>query len=143
MAENLKFESLPIAIELIPVMVQVTGIATFLYVTWEEIIYTFAAIFLGLIWLKVSEDKSGQEYGEKRAARHLFGKLGEWLDQENAKNVFDDAQSQFLMFDSSIEADEYKAVVTAAGIANALRGTASVLLSIYLVFVVSSVVISS
>ena len=136
MATNVKFEGTPIALALMPVVIQVTGIAAFLYVTRGEIIYTFAAIILSLIWLKVSEDKSVQEYGEKRAARHLFGKLGEWLDQENAENVFDDAQSKFLMFDSSIEADEYKAVVTAAGIANSLRGAAYVLVSVYLVFVI-------
>ena len=143
MAENIKFASLPIALALLPVVIQVTGIAAFLYVTRGEIIYTFAAIILSLIWLKVSEDKSVQEYGEKRVARHLFGKLGEWLDQKNAKNVFDDAQSQFLMFESSIEADEYKAVVTAAGIANNFRGTVYVLVSVYLVFVVFTVVVSS
>ena len=141
--DNLSFKSLPIAMELIPVAVQVTGIAAFLFVTREETTYTFAAIILGLVWLKVSENKSPQEYGEKRAARHLFGKLGEWLDQKDAKNVFDDAQSKYLMFEGSIEADEYKAVVTAAGIANSLRGLASFLVNAYLVFVVFEVVVSS
>ena len=140
MVENVKFETMPIVLALLPVAIQVTGIAAFLYVTRGDIVYTFAAIILSLIWLKVSEDKSVQEYGEKRAARHLFGKLGEWLDKEDAKNIFDNTQSKYLMFDGSIEADEYKAVVTAAGIANNLRGTAYVLVSMYLVFVVFTVV---
>ena len=139
MAENVKFESTPIVMALLPVVIQVTGIAAFLYVTRGDMAYTFTAIFLSLIWLKVSEDKSVQEFGEKRAARHLFGKLGKWLDQDDTEDVFDAAQSKYLMFDGSIEADEYKAVVTAAGIANSLRGTAYVLVSVYLVFVVFTV----
>ena len=113
MPDNLGFKSLPIALELIPVAVQVTGITAFLFVTRKETTYTFAAIILSLVWLKVSENKSPQEYGEKRVARHLFGKLGEWLDQKDATNIFDDTQSKYLMFEGSIEADEYRSLVTA------------------------------
>ena len=139
MTENVKFERMPIVLAVLPVVIQVVGISVFLYVAREDVVYTFAAIILSLVWLKVSEDKSVQEFGEKRAARHLFGKLGEWLNQEDAKNVFDDAQSKYLMFDKSIEADEYKAVTTASGIANSLRGAANVLVSIYLVYIVFTV----
>lgn len=143
MAENVKFERMPIALALFPVVIQVAGITAFLYVAREQIIYTFAAIILSLIWLKVSEDKSVVDFGEKRAARHLFGKLGEWLDQKDAENVFDEAQIKYLMFDSSIESDEYSAVATASGIANTLRGAAYVVVSMYLVFVVFTVVTSA
>ncbi len=62
MHDNLSFKSLPIAMELIPVTIQVTGITAFLFVTREDMTYTFAAIILGLIWLKDSENKSPQEY---------------------------------------------------------------------------------
>ena len=122
-----------------PVLIQVTGVAAFLYVSRGETTSTFAAIFLSLIWLKVSEDRSVQEFGEKRAARYLYGKLGEWLDHNDAEEIFDAAQSKYLLFDGSIEADEYKAVVTAAGIANNLRGTAYVLVSVYLIFILFTV----
>ena len=71
MVENVKFETMPIVLALLPVAIQVTGIAAFLYVAHGDVAYTFAAIFLSLIWLKVSEDKSVQEYGEKRAARQI------------------------------------------------------------------------
>ena len=141
MANDLKFEGMPIVLALLPVVIQITGIAALLYVTQYEVKTTFAAIILSLIWLKVSEDNSVQQYGEKRAARHLFGMLGKWLNQQDAKKVFDDAQSKYLMFDTSIEADEYKAVMTAAGIANSLRGVATVLVTVYLVFEVAIVVI--
>ena len=139
MAENVKFEGMPIAMALLPVAIQVAGIAAFLYATRQEIIFTFAAIFLSLIWLKVSEENWVQEIGEKRATRHLFRQLGKWLDQEDAEEVFDDAQSKYLMIDGSIESDDNKALVTAAGIANSLRGAVYVVVSMYLVFVVFTV----
>jgi hypothetical protein len=113
-----------------------TAIAAFLYVTRQEIVFTFAAIILSLIWLKVSEENWVQEIGEKRATRRLFVQLGKWLDQEDAEKVFDDAQSKYLMIDGSIESDLHKATVTAAGIANSLRGVASVLARVYLLYVV-------
>jgi len=134
--ENVKFRGMPIALALLPVAIQVSGIAAFLYVTRQEIAFTFAAIFLSLIWLKVSEENWVQDIGEKRASRHLFGQIGKWLDQEDAEKIFDDAQSKYLMIDGSIESDDNKAVVTAAGIANSLRGAASVLVRVYLLYVV-------
>ena len=140
MVENAKYDSMPIVLALMPVAIQVAGIAAFLYATRQEIIFTFAAIFLSLIWLKVSEENWVQEIGEKRASRYLFGQLGKWLDQKDAEKVFDDAQSKYLMIDGSIESDDNKAVVTAAGIANGLRTVATVLVSIYLLFVVFTAV---
>lgn len=90
MANNLKFEGVPIVLALMPVAIQVAGIAAFLYVTRQEIVFTFAAIFLSLIWLKVSKENWVEDIGEKRATKHLFGQLGKWLDQEHAEKVFDD-----------------------------------------------------
>lgn len=136
MAENVKYERLPLVLALMPVAIQAAGIAAFLYVTRQEIIFTFAAIILSLIWLKVSKENWVEDIGEKRATRHLFGQLGKWLDQEDAEKVFDDALSKYLMIDGSIESDDNKALVTAAEIANSLRGTASVLVSMYLLYVV-------
>ncbi len=136
MANNLKFEGVPIVLALMPIAIQVAGIAAFLYVTRQEIVFIFAAIFLSLMWLKVSKENWVEDIGEKRATRHLFGQLGKWLDQEDAEKVFDDVLSKYLMIDGSIESDDNKALVTAAGIANSLRGTASVLVSVYLLYVV-------
>jgi hypothetical protein len=139
MAENVKFETTPIVLELLPAVIQVTGIAAFLYVARQEIIYTFGAIFLSLIWLKVSEQKWVQEFGKMRVTRRLFGKMGEWLSQEDAEEVFDDALAEYLMIDRNVDSDDNIAVVTAAGLANTLRGAAYVLVSVYLVFVVFTV----
>ena len=142
MAENVKLKGMPIALALLPVVIQVAGIAAFLYVAREEIIYTFAAIFLSLIWLKVSEQDWVQDVGEKRATRRLFAQLGKWLDQEDAERIFDDALSKYLMIDGSIESDDNIAVVTAAGLANTLRGAAYVLVSMYLVFIVATILVA-
>ena len=143
MAENVKFERMPIALALLPVAIQFTGIAAFLYVTRQEIVFSFVAIFLSLIWLKVSKENWVEDIGEKRATRHLFGQLGKWLDQEDAEKVFDDALSEYLMIDGSIESDDNMAVATAAGLANTLRGATYVLVSVYLVFVVFTVFTSA
>lgn len=142
MVENVKYERMPIVLALMPVAIQFAGIAAFLYVTRQEIVFTLAAIFLSQIWLKVSVQSWVQEFSEKRATRYLFGHLGKWLNQEGAETVFDDAQSEYLMIDGSIESDHNIAVVTAEGLANTLRGAAYVLINVYLVFVVFTVVTS-
>jgi hypothetical protein len=114
-----------------------------LLIAREDAIYTFAAIILSLIWLKVSRIEFSDEYGEKRVARHLFGKLGEWLDQGDAITIFDDAQSKYLGFERNIEDDDYKAIVRWASMADFLRGIASRLLHAYLVFVIFEMAVST
>ena len=106
MANNLKFEGVPIVLALMPIAIQVAGIAAFLYVTRQKIVFIFAAIFLSLMWLKVSKENWVEDIGEKRATRHLFGQLGKWLDQEDAEKVFDDVLSKYLMIDGSMESDD-------------------------------------
>lgn len=56
------------------------------------------------------------------------------MNQEDAADEFDEALAKYQMIDGSIENDEYRAVVTAAGIANALRGAIAFLISCYLVY---------
>ncbi len=135
MSDDLKLEGVPIAMELIPVAIQITGIAALLILTLGESTHSIAAIVLSLTWLKVSQSEMPEEYGKLRAARHLYGKLGGWLNQEDGESIFDVTTSKYLLIDGSIQDDQYRAVITAAGLANGIRGFASFVIHAYLLFV--------
>ncbi|GGY11338.1 hypothetical protein GCM10007160_42960 [Litchfieldella qijiaojingensis] len=79
-----------------------------------------------------------EDFGDFRVRRHLFSLIGEWMNRSDAAEEFDDALSRYLMIDGSVENDEYKAVVTAAGLANNFRGLVSFLIYVYLVYLVAT-----
>ncbi|GAA0583181.1 hypothetical protein ACFQH5_17980 [Halomonas salifodinae] len=138
MPDPMKFDIAPIAMELIPAAVQAGSIVVFLVLTAKDSFQAFAAVILSLIWLTVSKNKMAEDFGEFRVRRHLFSLIGEWMNRNDAAEEFDDALSRYLMIDGSVENDEYKAVVTAAGLANNFRGLVSLLIYVYLVYLVAT-----
>lgn len=143
MRDPMKFDSTAIAMESIPAAVQVASIVVVLLLTADDSFRTFASIILSLIWLKVSKkQKMVEDFGDFRLRRHLFSLIGEWMNRSNAAEEFDGALSRYLMIDGSIENDEHKAVVTAAGLADSLRGLVSFLVYGYLVYVIVTVLLS-
>ena len=141
MHENLKFDPMAIAMEMIPAAIQAAGIAAFLLLTAQDTFETFVAITLCVIWLKVSENKMAEQFGEFRVKRHLFSALGKWLDKGEAADIFDSALEKYLMFEGNVESDQYKAVVTAAGLANNFRGLVSFVVYSYLFYAVGTLLL--
>ena len=137
MPDNMEFQFQAIAMELLPAAVQIVGIGTLLYLVYGEPAYSIAAIIISLIWLKSSHSKMAQEFGQLRTTRFLFGRLAGWLNQPDGESEFDSAASEFMMFEGSIEENQYRSVVIAAGLANGLRGLASFVIYGYLVFTVA------
>lgn len=127
---------MPLLMELIPVAIQLVGIMTFLYVSRSDYFQTLVAIVSSFIWLKVSNNKIPDEYGEMRLTRHLFGVIGDWLERVEALEEYDKAQSEFLMIEGRLEDDQYKSLITAAGVGNMVRSFAGILLTLYLVVVI-------
>lgn len=138
MSEILKPERTPIALELVPVAMQLAGLAALLVAVRENLPYSIGSVFLGLTWLSVSRSNMTDEYGNLRLRRALFVRLGTWLNRDDPGAEFDNAQSETLLMDGNLEDDRYKAVVTAAGAANLLRGGASIALHLYLAYLVFS-----
>jgi len=138
MSENsiLEFDRNSIGLDLVPIAVQFVGIGTLLFLVYGEPALSIAAIIISSIWLKLSHSDMPQEYGELRTTRHLFGKLAGWMNQPGGADEYDHAASKFMMFDGSIEDAQYRQVVTAAGLANGLRGFASLIIHGYLIFTV-------
>lgn len=139
----MKFKPIPMLLEFIlPISMQVFAVLALLFLARESALHTLFAIVACLIWLKVSHNKTVQEAGEIRAARKLFAALGRWSDQEDAARLFDDVMSECLMIDP-IESEDTLALVTAWGMANAVRGALSVLLQLYLLVVLALTVMQS
>ena len=138
MPENLELEFSPMALamELVPTAVQIIGISALLILTYGEPTHSIAAIMISLIWIKQCHSNMPEEYGKLRTTRYLFGKLAGWLNQNDGESEYDDAASKFMMFDGSIESNLYRSVITAAGLANGLRGTASFAIHVYLIFTI-------
>ena len=135
--QNMKFETVPIVMELIPAVIQAGGIAVFLTIVRDESFFTLTAIVLSLVWLKISMDnKTIQEYGEIRAMRSLFSQLGEWIGHSNSAEAFDEAYARYLMIDGSIEDDVYRVAMTATGISNGFKSLVSIAVHLYLMFVI-------
>ena len=143
MPDNLKFEFEPTAIanELIPALIQIIGIGALLILTYGESTHSVAAIFISLIWLKLNHSTMPEEYGKLRTTRNLFGKLASWINQHDGEREYDDAASKFMMFEGSIEDNQFRSVVNAAGLANVLRGFASFAIHVYLVFTIAALIL--
>lgn len=137
----MKFDPTAIAMELIPVAIQAASIVVFLILTSQDYFQAFAAVILSLMWLKVSESKMPEDFGNFRLTRHLFSLLGKWMNQDRAPEEFDDALARYTMIDG-IENDLHKAVVTASGLANSVRGFISFSIFVYLTHLVVAVVLS-
>jgi hypothetical protein len=135
MSNPIKLDATAIAMELIPVLVHAAGIVAFLYLTKMDSFQTFVAVFLGLIWLKMSSNRMAEDFGAFRLQRHLFSLLGKWINQDDAEEEFDEALAKYQMITGSIENEEYLAVVTAAGIANFVREMVAFFVSCYLIYV--------
>jgi hypothetical protein len=133
---TLKFQPIPILQEfLLPISIQAVGILTLLILVRDSAPATFASIILSLIWLKVTMKQTVQEAGEIRAGRRLFSTIGTWNNQQGAEHAFDEIISETLMIDS-IESEETWALVTAWGLANAMRGAMAAMLQVYLLIAV-------
>lgn len=139
MRNPMKFELRAIAMELIAVVLQAAGIATFLFVTKEDYFQSFVAVVLGLVWLKVTNSEMTEDFADFRLRRHLFSQIGEWMNRKEATKEFDDALARYQMIEGSIENDDYKAVVTATGFANSFRRIVTFLLSCYLIYLIVAV----
>jgi hypothetical protein len=131
-----RIEKVPVLMSLLPVAVQLAGITTLLVAVRQDLAWTLIGIAAGLVWLKVTESKLQDKYGELRAQRQLFITLGEWLDRADAEKRVDEVISGALMAQGSIEDEDYKVAVAADSIANAVRKLASILLQVYVVIVV-------
>jgi hypothetical protein len=143
MRDPMKFDATAIAMEFIPAALQVASIVVILLLTADDHFQTLTAAILSLIWLKVGKNqKIVEDFGDFRVRRHLFSVTGEWMGRDNAAAEFDGALSRYLMIDGSIENDEYKAVVTAAGLANNFRSLISLLVYGYLVYVIAIVLLN-
>ena len=140
-SNSLKFNPSAIATALIPVAIQAASIVVFLILTSQDYFQAFVAVILSLMWLKMSESKMPEDFGDFRLTRHLFSLLGKWMNRNEATEEFDDALARYMMIDG-IENDEYKAVVTASGFANSFRGFVSFSLFVYLTYLVVAVVLS-
>lgn len=138
MSNTLKLEGTPIAMELIPVAIQLSGIAALLVAVHGNLPFSISAILISLIWLKVSRSKMTDQYGDLRLRRALFVHIGNWLNRDNPESEFDRAQSDFLMIDGSLDDDQHRAVVTAAGAANLIRSAGSVVMHVYLAYLALS-----
>lgn len=136
METDIRTDKLAVLMALLPVAVQVAGIVTLLAATHEDLAVTLVGTVVALVWLKVTESKLPNTYGELRAQRQLFITLGEWLGRADAVERVDEVLSKALMAEGSIEDNDYKVAVTADGIANTVRELASVLLQAYLLYVV-------
>lgn len=141
MSDNLKITKMTLLMELIPFFIQLIGIITLLYVAFSNQFYSLSAIILSIIWLKLSRSEMPDEFGRMRMQRRLFEKLGNWLEQPTATEDYDKAQEDTLLIDGSLEEDRYKELISAAGIVNFARSTASVFLCIYLLYIASQVFI--
>lgn len=136
MNNSMKFDSTATTLELIPAVVQINGIATFVLVTWGEIFQSFVAVMLGLIWLKVSNsNKLSEDLANFRLRRLLFSRLGEWMNQDDAASEFDYALARYQLIED-VESDKHTALVTATAIANGIRSLVTFLLSCYLIYLI-------
>ena len=138
----LRFRTLPLVFELLaPFVVQAAAILALLLITFGDHFNTIVALIASVIWLKMSNDKSVQEFGELRAGRRLFALIGRWFDRDDAQEQFDKVLAETLMFEHSIEHEDYLALVTAKGMANLVRGALSFLLQAYLLVVAALVIL--
>lgn len=129
-----------IAMELIPVAIQAASIVVFLILTRQDHFQAFAAVILSSVWLKVSESRMPEDFGNFRLTRYLFALIGNWMNRDEAAKEFDDALARYTQIDG-IENDLYMAVVTAAGLANSLRGFVSFSVFVYLTYLVATVLL--
>ena len=136
MESNVRIEAVPVLMSLLPVAIQVAGLATLLVAVQEDLALTLIGVVLGLVWLKVTQSKLGDKYGELRAQRLQFIALGTWLGREDAEDRADRIFSETLMTDGGLEDESYKVATTADGIANVARRLASLLLQAYLLYAV-------
>ncbi|TVQ47149.1 MAG: hypothetical protein EA371_08805 [Gammaproteobacteria bacterium] len=120
----------------LPTSVQTIAIAALLFLAKDSALYTLLAIILSLVWLKVTHNRAVQEAGEIRARRRLFAALGAWNAQENPEQLFDDVMAECLMI-GPIDDEDTWAMITAWGMANAVRGALSVLLQLYMLVTVA------
>lgn len=139
----MKYETTPILLALTPVLIQISAILILVLLNLENVTFTIFAIIISLIWLKMAHDEIPQELGELRTNRQLFMTIGEWFDQNDAGQLFDDIQSKYSLLENSVESEETKVLATASGIANVLRELISFLLQVYLLVVIVLVVVDS
>jgi len=142
MQKNLRTTKMALVMEMVPLIVQLLGIVALLYLAYPDALFSLASIIICFIWLKLSKNEMPDEFGRLRMQRRLFAKLGDWLDQSAATDEYDKAQEDILLIEGSLEDDQYCELISAAGIANMVRSTVSILLSIYMLYSVVTIFIS-
>lgn len=134
----LRFRATPLVLELfVPLLVQAAAILVLLLLAVGKPMETLFALIVSVVWLKLSDDKSVQEFGELRAGRRLFAQIGTWLKRDDASAQFDKVLSETLMFEHNVEHEDYMALVTAKGVANFARNAMSFLLQAYMLVTVA------
>ena len=133
-----KEAKLPIAVALPGLLIQVGGIGALLYLTYGDLPLSLFATILSLIWLQATRPGSGEQIGEWRARRELFGRLGEWLGRDEPRKEFDQALTQAQLVDegSAIDDPIYRGSVLGQAAIGSIRGALAVLLNVYLVALV-------
>ena len=142
MQRSVKTTKMALLMEMVPLMVQLIGIVALLYLAYPDTLFSLASIIISFIWLKVSKNEMPDEFGRLRMQRRLFATLGDWLNQPAATDEYDKAQEDILLIDGSLEDDQYWELISAASIANMVRSTVTIFLSIYMLYSVVIIFIS-
>lgn len=132
LSEPIKLDPIAILSEVVPWLLQAAAITALCLAARGDFFYTFLAVAAGHCWLLLGKNRLPDTYGYLRATEHLFTTVGAWLGREDAKDEFDEIRSRYLFIDNHLTHRDNRAVVTAAGIANLLRGFTSGMLFLYL-----------
>lgn len=127
--------------ELIPFFIQLIGIITLLFVAFSNHFHSLSAAILSIIWLKVSKSELPDDFRRMRMQRLLFEKLGNWVQQPTASEDYDKAHEDIYRIDRILGNDVYQTVMVAKQRLNFARYIASIILSLYLVYISSQVFI--
>lgn len=134
-SEPIKLDPTAILSEAVPWLLQAAAITALCLAARGDFFHTFLAVAAGHCWLLLGKNRLPDTYGYLRTTEHLFTTVGAWLGREDAEDEFNEIRSRYLFIDSPLTHRDYRAVVTAAGIANLLRGFTSGLLFLYLTLV--------
>lgn len=126
--------------ELLGPLLQAATTATLLTLTYSDTVLTLFAIVVSLIWLTVSKGRHADEVTVTRAARDLYIKIGEWLERDDAGEVFDTALAERMKIDQGIEHEDFDGLLLGQNIGNAARALIGYAVQIYLIVVVVWVV---
>lgn len=135
MSNILKVEKVSLFMELIPFLFQLMGIISLLFVAYPDQYYSLLGIILSILWINFSKSNLPDEYGKLRMQRRLFESIAAWFNRTTATEEYDKIQEETLLIDGSLEEDRYRELVSAAGIVNFARSTASFFLHLYVLYI--------